>query len=54
LSPPLKFYNGRIEIIFYKTLGLEWFMGPLGGKKPLGGFISAPFGFPISFPTPKG
>ena len=28
--------------------------GPPGRWEPLGGFISAPFGFPISFLTPKG
>jgi hypothetical protein len=48
------FINGRIETIFYETLVLEWFRGPQGGKTPSGGFISTPFGFPISFLTPKG
>jgi hypothetical protein len=42
-----------METTFYEILGLEWFRALLGGKKPLGGFTSAPFGFSISFPTPK-
>jgi hypothetical protein len=46
--------NGRIETTFYDILALEWLRALQGGKKPLGGFTSAPFGFPISFPTPKG
>jgi len=46
--------NGRIETIFYETLALEWFIGLQGDKNPSGGFIAAPFGFPFSFPTPKG
>jgi hypothetical protein len=53
-NPPLRFINGRIETTFYEILVLEWLRALQGGKKPLGGFLSAPFGFPISFPTPKG
>jgi hypothetical protein len=48
------FVNGRIERTFYKILALEWFRALQGGKKPLGGFISAPFGSTISSSTPKG
>jgi hypothetical protein len=43
-----------METTFYEILGLEWLRVLQGGKKPPGGFTSAPFGFPISFPTPKG
>jgi hypothetical protein len=35
-----------VEITFYETSVLEWFMSPRG-TKPLGGFISTPFGFSI-------
>jgi hypothetical protein len=47
-------FNGRIETTFYETWVLEWLRGPRGGTKLLGGFTLAPFGFPISFLTPKG
>jgi hypothetical protein len=50
----LGFVNGRIKTTFYETLALGLFMGLQRGKKPLGGFISAPFGSPFSFLTPKG
>jgi hypothetical protein len=53
-NPPLRFKNGRIKTTFYRILALEWLRVLQGGKEPLGGFISAPFGFPISFLTPKG
>jgi hypothetical protein len=43
-----------METTFYEILVLEWFRALQGGKKPPGGFTLAPFGFSISFPTPKG
>jgi hypothetical protein len=54
IESPSKVHKWKDRNNSYEILALEWFKALQGGKKPLGGFTSAHFGFPISFPTPKG